>query len=271
MSEQTGSPLAENQYVQELFGILNDNGRDTAGLAALLGHVSEMESFVKRAEDTISDMKSQLAEMREVRSHPVRTALQNAVKHLEHKVAEVKERLSDLKHGIVEGCKSAARAFKERGASALDRLASFFRIKGGLQSWKKDIDATITADEKAIAKIETFASEYHSAGRAIKNMGRVFVGKAPIDAKKEAGKLAKTLAAPYKAQKAALTGLRKAINKAITRLETLETSAAERRESRAAKRKPSLLGQLEENLAIVEQNKREHRAHELTKPKEAAL
>ena len=266
-----GTPLMENQYVSELFSILQDNGRDTTGLSALLGHVSEMENFVKRAEDTISDMKSQLAEMKEVQNHPVKTALQNAIKTLEQKVAEVKERLGELKNNIVEGCKNAVAAFKEKGIAALNNLASFFKIKPGLEDWKKNIDSTIRADDKAVAKIESFANEYHTAGRALKNMARVAVGKQPIDAKKEAGKLAKAIAAPYKAQKAVLTGLKNTIDKAIASLDGLEAKAAVRQAERAVAKKPSLLGQLQENLAIVEQAKREHRTQERTATKGAEL
>ena len=266
------APLTDNQYVQELFSILQDNGRDTTGLAALLGHVSEMENFVKRAEDKIADMKSQLAEMKEVQNHPVKTALQNAIKTLEHKVAEVKERLSELKHNIAEGCKSAVQAFKEQGISALDKLASFFHIKSGLQDWNKGIDAIIKTDDKAVAKIEAFASEYHSAGRALKNMGRVFMGKEPIDAKKEAGKLAKAMSAPYKAQKSAMLGLKNAIGKAIDQLDALETTAADNRSNRVREPKePSLLEELAEARGLVEQRKLEIPTPERAKTKAAEL
>jgi hypothetical protein len=256
MNAASSAPLMENQYVKELFSILQDNGRDTSGLSALLGHVGEMENFVKRAEDRIAEMKSQLADMKEVQNHPVKTALQNAIKTLENKVAVVKEQLSELKNNIAEGCKNAIAAFKEKGITALDNIASFFHIKGGLQDWQKNIDGAIKADDKAVAKIEAFASEYHSAGRAIKNMARVAVGKQPIDAKKEAGKLAKTLAAPYKAQKAALTGLRKSIDKAIAKLERLETTAAKQAE-RTVEKRPSMLAKLNDNKERVEREKRE--------------
>ena len=269
------SPLAENQYVKELFRILGDNGRDTSGLSALLGHVSEMENFVKRAEDTIAVMKSQLAEMSEIQNHPVKTALQNAIKNLEQKVAEVKERLTELKHNIVEGCKNAVAAFKEKGITALDKLASFFHIKNGLKSMTSNIDSAIRADDKAIANIEKFANEYHSAGRALKNMARMAVGKQPIDAKKEAGKMAKAFAAPYKAQKAALNGLKKSVDKAIRRLEQLETNAEGRREhrqvERAAAKKPSMLGELQKSLELVEQMKRDAPVLAHAKTKEATI
>ena len=270
MSENE-TPLSENQYVKELFSILQDNGQSTMGLSALLGHVSDMESFVKRAEDTISVMKSQLAEMKEVQSHPVKTALQNAIKSLERTVAEVKERLTELKQNIAEGCKNAVAAFKEKGISALDKLASFFHVKSGLRDWTKDIDRIIKTDDKAVAKIEAFAAEYHSAGQAVKNMARVLVGREPIDAKREAGKLAKTLAAPYKAQKAVVTKLKKSLGKAIAGLERLEAAAETRREHRAMEKKPSLLGRLEAAKVIAEQMNRDAPERERVKTKGAEL
>ena len=251
------SPLAENEYVKQLFGILQDNGRDTSGLSALIGHVTEMEGFVKRAEDKIADMKSQLAEMKEVQNHPVKTYLQNAIKTLETKVAEMKERIGELKNSIVEGCKSAVQAFKDKGIAALNNLASFFKIKNGLEDWNKGIDGIIRTDDKAVAKIEAFSAEYHSAGRAIKNMARVAIGKEPIDAKKEAGKLSKTLAAPYKAQKAVLVKLKGSIENAIKRLEQLGDTAAEKKAERALVKKPSMLEKLAANKERVEQAKRE--------------
>ena len=274
---ENGTPLSENQYVKELVSILGDNGRDASGLMALLGHVSEMENFVKRAEDTISDMKSQLADMKEVQNHPIKAALQNAVKTLERKAADIKGRLAALKSGIVEGCKNAARSFKEKGTIALDKLASFFSVKQNLQGWKEGIESGIRTDDKAIAKIGAFADEYHSAGKHVRNIIRLAAGKQPVDAKKEAGKLAKAVSAPYRAQKAALTGMKETIEKAIAGLEQLENSAAAKQAGRAAAnkppaaRKPSLLGQLRENIEIAEREKREAPVRERAKAKGAEL
>jgi TPR repeat protein len=272
MNENT-APLAENQYVQELFSVMRDNGKDTAGLAALIGHVSEMESFVKRAEDRIAEMKSQLSEMKEVRNHPVKTALQNAIKTLESKVAEVKERITELKHNIVEGCKSAVEAFKEKGAAALNGIAKFFHIKGALKAVDRDMEQSIKICDKAIANINSFAAEYHSAGRAIKNLARIAVGKEPVDAKKEAGKLAKAVAAPYKAQKTALNGIKKAVDNAITALEAAEERQNERKTGRQAERadKPDMLAKIAKNKERVEQKKREAPEIERTKAVGAEL
>ena len=219
-------------------------------------------------------MKSQIAEMKEVQKHPIKAALQNTIKSLELKVAGLRGRLSQIKNSIIKGCKSAIAAAKENGAAALNNLASFFQIKSELQSWKKDIDQVIIADNKAVAEIEAFTREYHSAGRAIKNMVRLAVGKSPIDAKKEAGKLSKALAAPYKAQANALTGLKKGIDKVIEKLDQLDASTTARQAERmaaVAAKKPSLLNRLKESLALVEEMKREAPVQERVQAKGAEI
>ena len=267
----SSTKLLENQHIKELFSILKENGKGSAGLTALIMHVYEMENFVKRAEDKISDMKSQLAEIKEVQAHPVKAQLSKATNTLEIKVAEVKEQLSELKNSIILGCKNAVNSFKEKGITALDKLASFFKIKDSLQELKTSIDNITNKDDKAIAKIEAFAAEYHSAGRAISNMARVAVGKEPLGAKKEIGKLANTLAAPYKAQKSVLTSLKISIDKAITKLEKLEVTASEKQTERENVKKPSLLGQLQKNQALVDLAKRNAPVNERIKSKEAGL
>ena len=153
-------------------------------------------------------------------------------------------------------------------------MASFFQIKSELQSWSKDIDSAIRADDKAIATIENFANEFHSAGRSIKNMARLVVGKPPIDAKKEAGKLSQAFAAPYKAQKNALTGLKKKITKAVDKLDQLDANTVARQAERMAAvvaKKPSLLNRLKESLALVEEKKREAPVQERIQAKGAEI
>ena len=250
------APLAENEHVKELLGILKDNGKDPTGLTALLSHVGEMESFVKLAENKIAEMKSQLDSMKEIQDHPIKHALQNAIKALEAKVAEVKAQIAELKGNIIEGCKNAVAAFKEKGASVLDRLSSFFNIKGGLQAINKNIDATIRIDDRAIAAIKNFSKEYHETGRHLKNMGRVLTGKPRIDAARESGKLAKAFSAPYRADRAIQIKLKGAVAAMIVKLEQLEQKTAAKREEKAAapaEKKPSLAEKLNAHRERIKQ------------------
>ena len=254
-SSASGS-LMENEHVKELFDILQTNGKDISGLAALINHVQGLEGFVTKAENRLIDMKCQLDEMREIQDHSVKNVLQRTIKTLEIKVAELKAQISELKANVIEGCKNAVAAFKEKGISALDKLASFFRVKDGLQAVKNSIVKGVDSCDKAVAKIDTFSKEYHETGKHLKNMVHVLTGKPPIDTAKESGKFAKLASAPYRAQKACMLGIRKHVNKFIAALDKLEEKAEANRNERAAtdtSKKPTLMERLEEKKNKVKQ------------------
>jgi cytochrome c556 len=207
-------------------------------------------------------MKIALDTMKEMQDHPIKAKLQKAIAALETKVAEIKERIAELKTNIVEGCKNCVQAFKEKGAAVLDKLASFFHIKSGLQAIKNNTVQVADNCDKAIANIETFSKQYHTAGRAFKNMARMAVGKKPIDAVKESGKLAKVICVPYKAEKAIQVGIRKQVNKIIAALDKLEQSAEAKRSEKAVDKpkKPTLMERLDAR-------KKEIKERELEAPK----
>jgi uncharacterized coiled-coil protein SlyX len=256
----TGGSLMENEHVKELFGILHENGKDATGLAALINHVTDMEDFVVQAESKIAGMKAQLDEMKEIQDHPIKNALQKAIAALETKVAEIKAQITELKTNIIEGCKNAVAAFKEKGAAALDKFVSFFNIKSGLQAVKNSTVRAADDCDKACAKIESFSKQYHTAGRAIKNMARMIIGKAPIDTVKESGKLAKAVSAPYRAEKACMVGIRNQCDKMITAINNLEKNAeANRIEQGEKPKKPTMMERLETK-------KNEIKERELTAP-----
>jgi hypothetical protein len=264
--------LAGNEYVQELFSILQDNGRDTAGLSALIKHVGAMENFVKQAEDKIADMKSQLAEMKEVQSHPIKTALQKAIKTLENTVAAMKERIGDMKSAIIEGCKNAVRAFKEKGISALDKLASFFHVKGAFIALDKSAKQAIAICDKSIAHTTAYYAEFYKASRAIRNMGRILGGKEPLPSQSETRLLEKAATAPYRSERAINVKISELAGVALKRLEQLETTAAGKRENRnrTREKQPTLLDEVRDAQQIVDRRKLELPVPERVKVKGAA-
>jgi DNA-binding transcriptional MerR regulator len=266
-----GRPLAENEHVKELLAALRGNGRDTAGLEALIGHIGEMEGFVRRAEEKIADMKSQLAELKEARDHPIATATRNAIAKLEKGLAAMRERLAALKEGVAEGCRNAMAAFKEKGLSAFDRLASFLNIKGGIEALGKGAAENAKQCDAAIARIDEISKQSRDAGRAIRNMARIVAGRDAGSEAKDKGSLAKAAAAPFKAQKALMLGISKTAGAMAGRLGQLENEAADRRGHRELdKPPPTLLGEVREAQRLVERRKLETPAPELSRARGAA-
>ena len=224
--------LADNPHVMELFSILKENDKDTAGLNALLAYCLQIDKFAENAEKQLADMKSQLDEMKEMQKHPIKTALQNTVESLEKQLTGIKAMLANIKERIVEGCKNAIQAVKDTGVTALDKMAGFFHVKQGFEAINKSCTDGMARCDKSVANIERFSAEYHATGLHLKNMGRMIIGKEPIETPKEMGKLAKSMCAPYKAEKKCLNSICNTANKAIAKLEDLGKNAAEIRQER---------------------------------------
>lgn len=227
---EADTPILENEAVKELLAVLRENqapgGKE---LLEAIGHVAEMEKQLVGAVEELKAMRQELQGMKE---NPLKRALQNSVKALEANVAALRERLFELKGAVIEGCKKTLAAFKEHGISALAGAARFFHLKPAITALRGSMEAGIRTDEKALAKIQAVSAEYHEVGRHLKNLGRALMGKEAVQEAKEAGRLAKAVAAPYRAERACLLAARNSLDRAAASLEKLE---------RAAEKKPSIL------------------------------
>jgi regulator of replication initiation timing len=218
-------PLAENEHVKELLAILDAHKPPGAeDLRAMLGNVARMEEQFAAAVAELAAMRRELNAIRE-ENHPMRKVLQNAVTAMQTHVSKLREQLDALKEGVIEGCKNAVAAFKERGAAALDGIARFFNVRSALTALEKSFDSAARESDKAIAKIEAASAEYHEAGRHVRNIGRALAGKDPLPGAKPTGMAAKTAEAPFKAVRACTAVARNQARAALDALSRLEKTA----------------------------------------------
>ena len=230
-SKMVAVPLLENEYVKELLAIMEAN--DTPGrrdLLAVLAQVGAMERQLNAAVTELAALRRELNAARE-QAHPVKTALQNTGAALEKNVADLRDKLSTVKQNVIDGCKNAVDTFKEKGISALVNIARFFKVRPMLEDMRGELSNGIRADRAAMVKIKAISTEYHEAGRHIKNMGRTLMGKESVSDAKPLGKLAKSLEVPFKAELSCLSAMKRSVETALSRLAALE---------RAAERKPSV-------------------------------
>ena len=192
-------PVMDNRHIKELLAIMKNNHVPSRkDLLDVLGQVSAMEKQLAAAVGELQAMRLELAEA-EKRNHPIKNTLQKAVIAMQSQVLEMRDKLAALKQNVIDGCKNAVEAFKEKGISALDNIAHFFKIKPMLESIRGGLDKNIQLDNKLIANIEAVSMEYHQAGRHLKNMGRAVVGKEAITDAKPPGMVAKAVSVPFRA------------------------------------------------------------------------
>lgn len=209
----------------ELLSLLEKhNAPGQQDLLAMLGQIAGMEKQLAAAVEELAAMRGALAEAQK-QNHPVKTAMQKAVIVMQGQVLELRDKLTELKQTVIDGCKSAVAAFKEHGVAALDNVARFFKVKPVLETVRDNLHEYIRQDEKAIAKITVVSSEYHEAGLHLKNMFRTMTGREPMAEPKGPGALARTLAAPFRHEKALFTSIKGHAEGALKRLEHLEQAA----------------------------------------------
>ena len=257
MTDQNTVSLLENEHVKELLAILEaNNAPDRKNFFAVLNQVGAMERQLDVAVKELAAMRRELNEAREL-AHPVKTALKNAVKTLEKNVAVLRARLDAVKRNVIEGCKNAVDAFKEKGISALHNVARFFKIRPLLEAMRNDLTENIRFDEEAISKIEAVSTEYHEAGRHVKNMARALAGMESIRDVKSAGRLVRALEAPFKTERSCFVSMKRNVEAALSGLVSLEKSA---------ERKPSIRKTINALNEQIAQGKKEAPTVERPRP-----
>ena len=230
-TKTTAERLLENEHVKELLAILRENNSpSTKDFLAVLNQVDAMEKQLEAAVKELAAMRQELQTAQE-QNHPVKTALQKTVVVTQGQMLDLRERLAQLKQNIIDGCKNAVTAFKETGISALDNVARFFKVRPILEAMRDMLTKNIAYDDKAIAKIEAISTEYHQAGRHLKNMGRAMLGREAAQEVKQPGKLAAVISAPFRVERSHFSSIKGHVEKSLNTLARLEERAAEKKPS----------------------------------------
>ncbi len=231
METITSPPIMENENVRELLSLLKENRAPTMqDLLDVLTYVAEMERQFGEALNELQGIRQELSAAQKY-NHPAKATLQNAVKTVEENVATLREQLEAIKQSVIDGCRNAVAAFKEKGIAAMDNIARFVKIKPMLESMRDNLAKTIQTEDKALAAIDTVSAEYHQAGRHVKNIIRAVAGKEAAQDVKPAGKLARALRAPFQLLRAGHMAMKDTVGRTIGKLAQLE---------KAAERKPSV-------------------------------
>lgn len=230
-TKTTAEPILENEHVKEFLAVLRENNSpSTKDFLSVLNQVGAMEKQLDAAVNELAAMRQELKTAQE-QNHPVKTALQKAVIVMQGQVLELRDKLAELKQNVIDGCRNAISAFKETGISALDNVARFFKVRPILEAMRDMLTKDMQVDDKTIAKIEAISTEYHQAGRHLKNMGRAMLGRETAQEVKQPGRLAAVISAPFRAERSHLSRIKSHVEKSLDTLTRLEERAAEKKPS----------------------------------------
>ena len=251
--------VEENKHVRELTRLLNRGGRGATskGIAEVFNHVCSMERDLGKAMRELTAMRNELSVMREEQKHPIKTMLHKAADSLMSKLKSAYKQIVSLKDKFIGGCKQAVEDIKDKGIVMANNVVGALNIKGELEAIKVSANEAITSNEKKIANIEAAAAQYHSAGRAVKNIGLTLIGREPVPDIKPNGKLATLLQAPFRSEIRRLNRSIARTDKALVQIDKLEKAA----ERSAERNKSSVLDEMKQH------KKTTRSVHEIATPK----
>lgn len=216
-------PLRNEAAVRELLALMDEyNAPGRKELAAMVSQIGVLERQLDDAAKQIAAMRQELAE---VRQGPVKRALLAAVHGLEKGVSALGARLDELKAAVVDGCRRALAAVRERGISALAHTAQFFRLGPSVERLGQQIDRCTALADRGLEGIASISRDYHETGRRLRNAGRVLLGREPDAEAKAPGRLAGAVALPLEKEKAVLAAMRLGAERFSERLALLEQAA----------------------------------------------
>ena len=110
-------------------------------------------------------------------------------------------------------------------------MVQFFKVRPILEAMRDVLTKNIAYDDRTIAQIEAISTEYHQAGRHLKNMGRTMLGKEAAQEVKQPGKLAAVISAPFRAERSHFSSIKGHVEKSLNTLARLEERASEKKPS----------------------------------------
>ena len=230
MDKVYNAPIMSSKDVRELLEILQINNASTMKeFMLVIDQVRSMEKQLNMAIKELAAMRLELAEAKK-NNHPSKNAIQTAVIAMHSQVSVLREKMAALKATIISSCRDTIAAFRDRGVTALDNIARFFKIKPVFENIRDYLEKSIRNEDRAILKIEAISAEYHQVGLHVKNMGRVARGKEAAQVAKPAGKLAAAISLPIRIERNCFASIKKSAEAAINAMSRLEEKAMERQQ-----------------------------------------
>lgn len=173
--------LNEHPQIAELMEALDKNGmqKEKAEVQSLVDYIGDMEH-------TLTGMLSELQNMRQeinlIHNSSLRAKCQNLVQKTDDKIRQGFTIVKKMKDNLIRSATDAMKAFREKGKDALASSVRAMKIPEVLDKMAvmfRKLSRDILQDK---VRIESMQSEFRSAKGHLKNVGLLFIGRAPKEA-----------------------------------------------------------------------------------------
>lgn len=172
--------LNDEPIVQEYMKLLFDHGqkKEYFDIKELLDYISQMDSHIESMTNEIRELKDTIEKLK---NPETKSQLSKICEKVEMAVVSCQKKLDHIKIGLVDSMKKSLEDFKQKGKSAVIKVIDIAHVKEGLSSLHQSLSFSKGAILSLSWKIDDITKELSSAKTAVKNAGRILLGKSAID------------------------------------------------------------------------------------------
>ena len=221
--------LEQDVDIAHVLSLFEAHGRQGGRreLAAVLGYVALMEKQLVAVREELRGVREELAGLRQ--PGPAATERQKLAERLDESVQVARQKLDEVKQGIIQWAKDTASAVKQAGAAALDGAARALHVRQGLQAMSVGMKHAAGDVGSAAARVAAINLRQRKAGRHLRNFGRALRGRAPLARMRPEGKLSQGVQSFFADVGGVLAGVARDADAAVARLDKLEQVARPKR------------------------------------------
>lgn len=236
MDQEQNIELSKDKIIQELIALLNQNQRREAAndVLEMAVYIDAMEKKMDAVIQELVDVKKQLAEIEKRQERKTaKEVISGMVEKLETQCQKMKQQLFEVKMETRAKAAEIVAEIKQKGKSALNKVAEFLGIRNKLQNIRQNVLESIAEVDKSIAKIDALGTGMRESIQKAANTIRSFANKQ----EKEYGekKFSKTelLKKPLQTKRKLLDGILNYADAAIEKMEKLSADVKQYQSDRA--------------------------------------
>lgn len=167
---------AVQEYMQLLFD--HNKKKEYHDIKELLDYISQMDEHIESMSNELRDLKDKIEQLK---NPEMKSQLKRISEKVETSVVSCKMKLDHIKINLISSMKKSVSDFKQKGKDAAIKVIDISHVKEGLSSFQKYLSFSKGAVLSLSWKIDDMTKELTSAKTALKNAGRIFLGKPVLD------------------------------------------------------------------------------------------
>ncbi|MBD5532854.1 MAG: hypothetical protein HDQ98_11785 [Lachnospiraceae bacterium] len=179
--QNTKQNMDENDIIKQFMEMLSqhDMGGQSQDFMELFKYAVGMQLQIGAMANELQGMREQLAQLQDSQPKAATEKLMDKAAHIQEKLADLSQRLSEIKDCFVETAAKAVNAFKEKGKEEMCKVLQkgISSIKSLLAGYQEQMIDVKTDYQKTANQIDSIGDQLKQIGNSVSNVGRLLAGK----------------------------------------------------------------------------------------------